>query len=82
VGADWAEPLKGVQGVEIVGDSNPYRLRIEATERGIEIARQKLAELCYIEPVRQIMLEFFDDESKPHCKAAWTALGASAVAGL
>lgn len=53
VGADWAEPLKGVQGLEIVGDSNPYRLRIEATESGIEIARQKLAELCYIEPVRR-----------------------------
>jgi hypothetical protein len=28
-------------------------VRIEATERGIEIARQKLAELCYIEPVRR-----------------------------
>jgi hypothetical protein len=53
VGLDWAEPLEHVQGLAVVGNSNPYRLRIEATEGAIAIARQKLAAICHIEPVQR-----------------------------
>ena len=51
VDSEWAQPLRDVQGLEIVGDSNPYRLRIEATEPAVQIARQKLGDVCHIEPV-------------------------------
>jgi hypothetical protein len=53
VGENWAAPLKDVSGLEIVGDANPYRLRIEATEQAIEIAKQKLALICHIEPIQR-----------------------------
>jgi hypothetical protein len=53
VGPDWAEPIRHVKGLEIVGDSNPYRLHIHATEGAIEIAKQRLSEICHIEPVQR-----------------------------
>jgi hypothetical protein len=53
VGRDWAEPIKHLHGLEIVGDSDPYRLHIEATAGAIEIAKQKLAAICHIEPVQR-----------------------------
>ena len=53
VGLDWAEPIRDLQGLEIVGDSNPYRLRIRATDNAIEIARQRLSDICYIEQIQR-----------------------------
>lgn len=53
VGANWADSIKNVRGLVIVGDANPYRLRIEATERAIAIARRELEAFCHIEPVQQ-----------------------------
>jgi len=52
VAADWADALKDVQGLTIVGNANPYRLRIEATEPAIEVAKKRLASVCRIEPVQ------------------------------
>lgn len=51
-GRDWSKPLAAIEGLKVVGDANPYRLRIEATEAAIEQARQELATLCHIEQVQ------------------------------
>lgn len=52
VGTEWSDPLATINGLEIVGAGNPYRLRIEATDEAIAIARQKLSSHCHIEAVR------------------------------
>ncbi|HSL83051.1 MAG TPA: hypothetical protein VLF66_09750 [Thermoanaerobaculia bacterium] len=51
VGPDWAKPLSTIEGIEIVGDANPYRLRIEATDSAIALARRRLGRYCLIEEV-------------------------------
>ena len=50
-GPHWSDPLSTIQGLRVVGDANPYRLRIEATESAIAAARQQLARLCHIEEI-------------------------------
>lgn len=51
VGSGWSEPLARIEGLEIVGAANPYRLRIEATDAAIELVRKKLASYCHIEEI-------------------------------
>lgn len=51
VGREWSKPLASIDGLTVVGDANPYRLRIEATEAAIEQARLELAAFCTIEQV-------------------------------
>lgn len=52
VGREWAAPLATIDGLDVVGDANPYRLRIEATDTAIELARQKLGRYCHIEEIQ------------------------------
>lgn len=52
VGLGWSAPLSSINGLEIVGTANPYRLRVEATDAAIEQAREKFAPICHIEQVQ------------------------------
>lgn len=52
VGRDWSAPLGSIEDLEIVGAANPYRLRVEATEPAIELARARVGRICHIEPVQ------------------------------
>jgi|GEM_PF-4553250 hypothetical protein len=52
MGLGWSEPLASIEGLEVVGDATPFRLRVEATEAAIEIARQQFSEYCHIEEIR------------------------------
>lgn len=52
VGRDWSKTLASIDGLTVVGDANPYRLRIEASDAAIEQARRELSAVCHIEPVQ------------------------------
>ena len=43
--------LERIEGISILGDFNPFRIRAEASDEAIERARQRLASYCHIEPL-------------------------------
>lgn len=49
---EWAESLATIEGLQVVGSANPYRLRVEATHTAIELAREKLGRYCHIEEIQ------------------------------
>ena len=51
-GREWSRPLATIEDLEIVGAANPYRVRVEATDAAIEVARRKLSSYCHIEAVQ------------------------------
>lgn len=55
VGADWLETLRTTAGVEVTatgkGPAARRRVRVRATASGAEALRERLGELCHIEPL-------------------------------
>lgn len=51
VPSHWKEPLRSIAGLAIVGDDDPLRVQVEATDEAIAEARRVLGDCCYIEPV-------------------------------
>jgi hypothetical protein len=50
-GAPLLASIAGIQGLTIVGDANPHRLLVEATEDAIERVRSQFGTSVRIEPV-------------------------------
>jgi hypothetical protein len=51
VPAGLRSELEQIEGLAIVGDSNPYRIQAEASEAAIAQARRLLGGTCHIEPL-------------------------------
>lgn len=49
--SNWAEPLKAIENLVIVGQSSAVRIQVRASDQAIAEARRVLGDLCYIEPV-------------------------------
>lgn len=47
----WKEPLCSIARLAIVGDDDPTRVQVEASDEAIAAARQLLGDYCYIEPI-------------------------------
>lgn len=46
----WKAPLRSIAGLAIVGDDDPLRIQVEATDEAIAEARQVMGDCCHIEP--------------------------------
>ena len=46
---DWVDRVRSTEGVTIMGDANPRRLQIKATDEGIVAIERELADYLYIE---------------------------------
>ena len=51
VSSNWKEPLRSIAGLAIVGDDDPLRVQVEATDEAIAEARRLLGDCCHIESV-------------------------------
>lgn len=49
--SNWKEPLRSIAGLAIVGDDDPLRVQVEATDKAIAEARRLLGDCCHIEPI-------------------------------
>ena len=47
----WKEPLRSIAGLAIVGDDDPLRVQVDASDEAIAEARQVMGDCCHIEPV-------------------------------
>lgn len=50
-GADWAEALRDVPGVEADVPGGARRARVRATDDGVRRLRERVGTYCHIEPV-------------------------------
>jgi len=48
--ADWTEPLRAIEDLQIRGSGAGGRIQVDASEQAIEEARRILGDLCHIEP--------------------------------
>lgn len=49
--SNWKEPLRSIAGLRIIGDNDPLRVQVEASDEAISEVRRVLGHLCHIEPV-------------------------------
>ena len=47
----WKEPLRSIAGLVIVGEDDPLRVQVEATDDAIAEAKRVLGDCCHVEPV-------------------------------
>lgn len=48
--SDWQERLGRIEGIEVLGGRNPYRVQVRASEEAIRTARHRWGNLLHIEP--------------------------------
>jgi hypothetical protein len=49
--SDWLERLERIEGLEVQGRHNPYRVQITASDEAIRTARHRMGDLLHIEPL-------------------------------
>ncbi len=49
--ADWADRLRGIAGLRLLGDAGGNRVQVEADEQAIAEAKGLLSPYCHIEPL-------------------------------
>ncbi len=48
---DWVEQIRAVPGVRLVGQSQPFMVRIQATPEALEKIHALVGDSCHIEPI-------------------------------
>lgn len=49
--SNWKQPLRSIAGLRIIGDDDPLRVQVEASDEAIAEVRRVLGHLCHIEPI-------------------------------
>ena len=47
--SDWKASLAGIENLTVRDSANVLRVHVEATAEAIEVARERLGDLCHIE---------------------------------